>query len=98
VWQQRDTSEVQRHDVQLSFGAILRAGRRNVRQQLLARLLELERLYGPVRRLVQPQVHRVIHLRDDGRQQRQCRLLRRRHVPYQVHRELLDRLRRRLDL
>jgi hypothetical protein len=69
-----------------------------VRQQLFARLLELQRLHRPVRRFVQPQVHRFIDLRDDRRHQRKRRLLRRRNVPYQVRRELLDQLRRRLDL
>jgi hypothetical protein len=92
------TTHVHRRDVQLSERDVVHDLHGHVRLELLARLLELERLLGRVRLLVQPEVHRAIGVHDDSWPERQRRLLRRRDLSHQVHADMLGRLQRRLDV
>jgi hypothetical protein len=98
VRHQRLAPEMLRLDLQLSVGPVVHHRGWDVREQLLARLREQQRLLGRVRRVVQPQVHRYFIVHDDGRAERQRRLLGRSDLSHHVHRQLLGRLRRRLDV
>ena len=98
MWQQRQPAEVQRLDVRVSVGSDLRRVELVVRRELLARLLEHERVRWLVRLVVQPEVHGVVDVHDDRRPERERRLLGRRDLSHHVRGRLLGQLLRRLDV
>lgn len=95
---QRQPTQVHGLVVHVPVGAVVHDRRRDVWQQLHAGLREHERLLGLVRLVVQPQVHRLLDVHDDGRPERERRLFRRCNVSYHVHGKLFGELFRWIDL